>query len=106
MSVKGCPQNAHTYFCHIHCICITLSLLGIGLAITFGKKFVKGPAFDFYGLFAVLLSLCMLFFVVIKIDITDHCAAIYHLPSHLRKSWTEDITIQTKATSDRSNRGY
>jgi len=53
MSVKGCPQNAHTYFSHIYCICITLSLLDIGLAIAFSENFVKGPAFDFYGLFTV-----------------------------------------------------
>jgi len=50
--------------------------------------------------------LCILFVIVTKIHITDDCAAIYHHPSHLRKSWTEDITIQAKATSYRSNRGY
>jgi len=50
--------------------------------------------------------LCKLFFIVTKIDITDYCAAIYHPPSQLRKSWTEDITTQTKATSYRLNRGY
>jgi len=73
---------------------LSFSLLSIGFAITFGKTLVEGTYFQFF----MVSLLCMLLFIVIKIEITD-CAAIYHLPSHFRKSWTEDIMIQARATS-------